>query len=128
MTSWNNLSVILGCGCGLLIIMCTPLVILFYPILIISTTTLFLHLDVHKRTARRNASVSILSQDISYAGAGSGNFLWCFNITKNNEDHDVNIELPDSLRTSELPEISEDHITNVIKEKLTNALPMLRQQ
>ena len=128
MTSWNNLSVILGCGCGLFIIMITPLVILFYPILIISTTTLFLHLDVHKRTARRNSSISILSNDISYAGAGRGNFLWCFNITKNNEEHNVDIELPDSLKTSELPSISEEAITDTIKEKLANALPMLRQQ
>lgn len=127
MTSWNNLSVILGCGCGLTIMCVTPAVLFFYPIMVIATTQLFIHLDVHKRTARRNSSVSLLNKDISYAGFGSGNFLWCFNVSKNNEEHDIEIELPEALQTSELPKITEDDITSAIKDRLTAALPMLKQ-
>ena len=75
LTSWNNLSVILGCGFALLLLMVTPAVILFYPILIISTTRLFVHLDIHGRTARRKPTVTLLGHEIGYAGFGHGNVL-----------------------------------------------------
>lgn len=51
-TIWNNLALIIGCGAGCIVMVCIfpPFIILLYPVVVISTTRMFVHLESHGKT------------------------------------------------------------------------------
>lgn len=52
-TLWNNLSLIVGLGFGLVLVALMPFgILLLYPVAVISATRLYVHLEAHERTGR----------------------------------------------------------------------------